>query len=255
MSDGIRGVHAVVTGAGRGIGAAIATALARAGARVTLAGRDAATLAGTADELRARSTHVATVRLDVTDEGSVDAAFSEAESLHGAVGILVNNAGQAASGAVADTSLETWNRVLAVNLTGTFLCSRRVLPGMLGAGRGRIINVASTAGLRGVPHVAAYSASKHGVVGLTRSLALEVAKHGVTVNAVCPGYTESEMAERAVEALVRGTGRSREDAAMRIARASPLGRLLTPSEVAATVLWLCADDAAAITGETVVIGG
>jgi NAD(P)-dependent dehydrogenase (short-subunit alcohol dehydrogenase family) len=252
---GIGGTHAFVTGGGRGIGAAIATALVHAGATVTIAGRDASVLAAHADRLRAAGGRAGTVQIDVADGASVDAAFEQAIAESGEVGILVNNAGLAPSGAVADLSLDLWNRTLAVNLTGAFLCCRRVLPAMLAAGRGRIINIASTAGLRGVPYVAAYSASKHGLIGLTRSLALEVARRGITVNAVCPGYTDTDMAARAVDAVMHGTGRSREEAESRIARVSPLGRLLRPEEVAAAVLWLCDDDAAGITGQSLVVGG
>lgn len=253
--NGIRDVHAFVTGGGRGIGAAIASTLAGAGARVSLAGRDVAALDAHADTLRTNGAAVATVPLDVADPASVDDAFRAAVERSGPVGILVNNAGQAASGTVAELSIEAWNRVIAVNLTGAFLCTRRVLPGMLESGWGRIVNMASTAGLRGVPGVAAYSASKHGLIGLTRSLALEVAKRGITVNAVCPGYTESDMAEQAVQAVMHGAGRTREEAETRIARVSPFGRLLDPAEVAATVVWLCSDDAGMITGESIVLGG
>lgn len=253
--NGIREAHAFVTGGGRGIGAAIATALGEAGARVTLAGRDVATLEAHAETLRTAGMVAVTVPIDVAEPASVDDAFREAVERSGPIGILVNNAGQAASGTVAELTIEAWDRVIAVNLTGAFLCTRRVLPGMLDAGRGRIVNIASTAGLRGVPHVAAYSASKHGLIGLTRSLALEVARRGITVNAVCPGYTESDMAEQAVQAVMHGARRSREEAEMRIARVSPFGRLLDPAEVAATVVWLCSDAAGMITGESIVLGG
>lgn len=252
---GIRDVHVFVTGASRGIGAAIAAALGRAGARVTLAGRDTDALEWHARTIRADGGAAATVELDVTDEDAVDGAFAAAAGQFGTVRILVNCAGHAASGPVVKTPLDTWSRVLAVNLTGAFLCSRRALPAMLEDGRGRIVNIASTAGLRGVPHVAAYSASKHGLIGLTRSLALEVAKRGVTVNAVCPGYTRSDMAEQAVQAVMRGGDSSREEAERRIARTNALGRLLEPEEVAQTVLWLCSDEASTITGEAIVVGG
>ncbi|HUF69610.1 MAG TPA: SDR family NAD(P)-dependent oxidoreductase [Longimicrobiales bacterium] len=252
---GIGGTHAFVTGGGRGIGAAIATALVHAGAAVTIAGRDTSVLTAHADRLRASGGRAGTVQIDVADEASVDAAFDQAVAEYGEVGILVNNAGLAPSGSVVDTSLETWNGTIAVNVTGAFLCCRRVLPAMLAAGRGRIVNIASTAGLRGVPGVAAYSASKHALIGLTRSLALEVARHGITVNAVCPGYTDTDMAARAADAVMHGTGRTREEAESRIARASPLGRLLRPEEVAAAVVWLCSGETAGITGESLVVGG
>jgi NAD(P)-dependent dehydrogenase (short-subunit alcohol dehydrogenase family) len=252
---GIRGVHAFVTGGGRGIGAAIAMALAKEGAAVTIAGRDEAAIAAQADAIREAGGRAGTVQLDVASEASVEAAFDRAVGDSGDVGILVNNAGVAPSGTVAGMSVDTWERTLAVNLTGAFLCSRRVLPAMLEAGRGRIVSIASTAGLRGVPHVSAYSASKHGLIGFTRSLALEVAKRGITVNTVCPGYTDTDMTERAARAVMEGTGRTREEAEQRIARVSPLGRLLRPDEVAAAVVWLCSDDAGGITGQSLVIGG
>lgn len=255
MNDAIRDVHALVTGGGRGIGAAIASALAEAGAIVTIAGRDETVLAAHADVIRDAGGRAGTVRLDVADEASVDAAFDRAIAESGDVGILVNNAGVAPAGGVAALSPATWRETLDVNLTGAFLCSRRVLPAMLEHGRGRIVNIASTAALRGVPHIAAYCASKHGLIGLTRSLALEVAKRGITVNAVCPGYTDTAMAERAVDAIVAGMGHTREEAEKRIARVSPLGRLLSPAEVATTVVWLCSDEAAGITGQSIVIGG
>jgi NAD(P)-dependent dehydrogenase (short-subunit alcohol dehydrogenase family) len=254
--QGIAGAHAVVTGGGRGIGAAIARALVEAGARVSLMGRSVDVLEAHAASLRVHpGSRVETVHVDVSDEASVETAFDRAVASLGEVAILVNNAGQAESVPFQETTLELWNRTLAVNMTGAFLCSRRVVPGMVAAGRGRIVNIGSTAALRGVARVAAYSASKHGLIGLTRSLALELAKKGVTVNAVCPAYTASDMAERAVAAIVSGTGRTREDAEAMIARSSPLGRLLTPAEVADAVLWLFSDAAAAITGQAVVIGG
>lgn len=253
---GIEGKHAVVTGGGRGIGAAIAAALVKAGAHVTLMGRSVDVLERHAAALRVLpAARVETVFVDVADEASVEAAFDRAMDALGDVAILVNNAGVGEAALVHETSLELWNRTLAVNLTGAFLCSRRVVPAMTAAGNGRIVNIGSVAGLRGAARVAAYSASKHGLIGLTRSLALEVAKSGVTVNAVCPAYTASDMAERAVSSIMSGTGRSRAEAEKLIVRASPLGRLLAPEEVADAVVWLCSDAAHAVTGQALVVGG
>ncbi len=248
---GIDGAHAVVTGGGRGIGAAIASALSRAGARLTLMGRDEAALAAQAARLPGDADIAV---LDVADEQAVHDAFDRANARFGAIHVLVNNAGRAGAAAFQDITLDDWTRTLAVNLTGAFLCSRRVLPAMLEAGRGRIINVASTAGLKGVPRIAAYSASKHGLIGLTRSLAVEVARSGITVNAVCPGYTETDMSELAVTTIM-ASGRSREQAEAALARSNAIGRLVQPAEVAAAVVWLCSDQAATITGQAIVLGG
>ena len=252
MDDGrfLAGKLAVVTGGGRGIGWAVARALAAEGARVALLGRDE-------DELRARAAELEgalAVRCDVSDEESVAAAFARVEEAAGEAYVLVNNAGQSAGVAFGETTRELWDRMLAVNLTGTFLCTQRALPAMLEAGAGRIVNVASTAGLRGYSHVAAYCAAKHGVVGLTRALAAETAKRGVTVNAVCPGYTDTDMARGAVETLVRA-GRSEEDARRSITRVLPIGRLIRPEEVASAVAWLCSPAAAAVTGVALPVAG
>lgn len=257
MSDAgyLSGHHAVVTGGGRGIGAAIADELARLGARLTLMARDQGPLDGAAKALaRRHGVEVAAVRCDVSDEGAVEDAFGEARRRFGPPHVLVNNAGQAESARFLDTTRATWDRLLAVNLTGTYLCTRQVLPAMLEAKAGRIVNVASTAGLRGGSRLAAYCASKHGVVGLTRALAAEVAKQGVTVNAVCPGYTDTAMAQRAVENLTK-SGRSGDEAERIIAGSNPIGRLITPGEVASTVGWLCSPGASAVTGQAIVVAG
>jgi NAD(P)-dependent dehydrogenase (short-subunit alcohol dehydrogenase family) len=246
----LQGRIAVVTGGGRGIGAAIAAALTGAGARVALLGRDEAALRETA----ARLGGALAVRCDVADEASVDEAFATVRRDAGDAAILVNNAGQSVGVPFAGTDRATWDRMIAVNLTGTFLCSQRALPAMLAAGAGRIVNIASTAGLKGYSHTAAYCAAKHGVVGLTRALAMETARHGVTVNAVCPGYTDTAMARSAVDTLVRA-GRSEDDALRAITRVMPIGRLIRPGEVASAVLWLCSDGAAAVTGEAVAVAG
>lgn len=250
----LRGLHAVVTGGGRGIGAAVAEELARLGAALTLMGRDRDRLEARAREVASRwRVEAGAAVCDVADEGSVAAAFAEARARRGDPHVLVNNAGQSEGVAFAETTREVWDRMLAVNLTGVFLCTREVLPAMLAAGAGRVVNVASTAGLRGYSRTAAYTAAKHGVVGLTRALALETAKRGITVNAVCPGYTETDMARAAVDGLARARGITPEEARAMIARPIPRGTLILPEEVANAVGWLCSPGASAVTGQAIVV--
>ncbi len=246
--------HAVVTGGGRGIGAAIAESLARAGVRVTLMGRSREALERHALKLR----EFADVHLeiaDVTDQGSVSRAFAGASDALGPVTILINNAGQAQSQPFLKTSLEAWNAMLEVNLTGTFLCVQAALPGMLESGWGRIVNVSSTAGLTGYPYVAAYCAAKHGVIGLTRALALELAKKNITVNAICPGYTDTDIVREAVANIVSKTGRDELEAQAELTKMNPQGRLIEPQEVAEAVLWLCQPGSASVTGQAIPIAG
>jgi NAD(P)-dependent dehydrogenase (short-subunit alcohol dehydrogenase family) len=249
----LAGRLAVVTGGGRGIGAAIADALADAGADVALLGRSSDVLEASAGALRERAgVRVTSHVCDVSDASSIALAFAAVREI-GDAHILVNNAGQAEASAY-DGPLDVWHRLLAVNLTGPYLCAREVMPAMIGAGEGRVINIASTAGLKGGAKLSAYSASKHGVIGLTKSLALETARAGVTVNAVCPGYTDTAMADRAVAAIER-TGRSPEEALRLITRPNPQGRLVRTEEVANAVLWLCTRDARAVTGQAIVVAG
>jgi NAD(P)-dependent dehydrogenase (short-subunit alcohol dehydrogenase family) len=247
-----RGRHAVVTGAARGIGAAIARALAESGARVTLMGRNAETLASLASSLAADTCCVVA---DVSDGAQVTRAFVQARERLGPVSILVNNAGQAETAPLAKMTMSLWNRMLAVNLTGTMLCSQAALPDMLAAGGGRIVNIASTAALRGFRYGTAYAAAKHGVLGFTRSLALEVADRGVTVNAVCPGYVETDMMDQAIDNVMKRTGRTREEARAYFASLNPQGRVVQPGEVADAVLWLCGDGAAGVNGAAIPISG
>jgi NAD(P)-dependent dehydrogenase (short-subunit alcohol dehydrogenase family) len=250
------GRHAVVTGASRGIGAAIARELAERGANVTLIGRDTSALTAQAAMIREGAGVGAHAQpADVTDEPSLRDAFVAAASRFGPVAILVNGAGQAEGTPFLEIERKTWDRILAVNLTAAFTCSQLALPGMLESGDGRIVNVASTAALRGVARIAPYVASKHGLLGLTRALALEFAKKGVTVNAVCPGYVDTAMAKTAVDAIVTGMNRTEEEARRMIARPSAFNRLLEPEEVARVVAWLCSPDAATVTGQAIVIGG
>ncbi len=250
-AEALAGRHAVVTGAGRGIGAAIAASLARLGASVTLMGRHQGRLEEQADALPTAWA----IPCDVTDEGAVGEAFRRAAAQAGDPDILVNNAGAALSAPLAKTTLETFRAMIEVNLTGAFLCSRAVLPAMLAAGSGRIVNVASTAGLKGYAYVAAYCAAKHGLVGLTRALALETAAKGITVNAVCPGYAETDMVKEAVAKISAKTGRSEADSRAELEKCNPQGRLVRPEEVAAAVSWLCRSDSAAVTGQAIAVCG
>jgi NAD(P)-dependent dehydrogenase (short-subunit alcohol dehydrogenase family) len=248
MMETLQGKHAIVTGASRGIGLAIARSLLALGARVTLMARDAAALEAAAAGL---GNGVAWQSVDVSDEASVAEAFARA----GAADILVNNAGQAASSPFMRTDAQQWQRMLDVNLTSAYHCIQAALPAMLDAGWGRIVNVASTAGLTGYRYVAAYCAAKHGLVGLTRALALELAAKGVTVNAVCPGYTETDIVQDAVANIVRKTGRTVEQARAELAAGNPQGRLVQPDEVAHAVAMLCMPLASAINGQAVAVAG
>lgn len=251
----LEGKHAVVTGAGTGIGAAVAMELARLGANVTLMGRRRAPLEGRAVAVaKAHMVKTVVASCDVGDEESVAEAFRIARDAFGAPAVMVNNAGRGEAATLVDTTREMWDRMIEVNLTGPWLCMREVLPAMVNAGFGRIITVASVAGIRGVPRASAYTASKHGVVGLTRAVALEVAKKGVTVNAVCPGYTATDLADVAVKNLIKG-GKSEQDARAILARTIPRGELVTPDEVANAVAWLCSPHAAAVTGQAIAVGG
>lgn len=245
----LRNQHAVVTGGGSGIGAAIARKLSSLGAKLTLMGRHLDTLGNVASALDETQVIVC----DVADEPQVKRALTKAVEGFGPISILINNAGIADSAPFTKITLKSFQNVLNVNLLGTFLCSRTVLPKMLAAESGRIVNVASTAGLQGNPYIAAYSASKHGVIGLTRSLALEVAAKGITVNAVCPGYTETDMAKLAIDTVMAKTGLNETEARAAILKDNPQGRMIQPEEVAETVAWLCTPAAQGITGQAVVI--
>lgn len=252
MNLPLHGRHALVTGAARGIGAAIARTLAAEGARLTLLGRSREALAALASELPGEHGFVVA---DVADAAQVQAAFAEARAERGPIAILVNNAGQAESAPFGKTSPELWQRMLAVNLTGTFLCTQAALPDMLAAGGGRIVNIASTAAQKGYAYVSAYVAAKHGVLGLTRSLALEVARKNITVNAVCPGYTETDILRESIANVVAKTGRSEEQARAEFAAGNPQQRIVQPQEVADAVRWLCGDGASAITGQAISVSG
>ena len=239
--------HAIVTGGATGIGLAIAKRLASAGARVTIASRNIERVSAVAAELDG----VTGAHLDVAEPASIAAAFDAA----GPVDILVNNAGVAYSAPFDRTTLEQWTDSIAVNLTGTFLCAQAALKSMRERGSGRIINIASTAGLKGYAYTSAYTASKHGVVGMTRSLALELASTGITVNSVCPGFTDTDIVADAAANIQNKTGRSQEEALAELVKHNPQGRLISPAEVADAVLWLCQNSSRSITGQAIVVAG
>jgi len=253
--------HALITGAGAGIGAAIALQLAQAGCRLTLCGRSQGTLQAQVEALREQVPDVTVLiaPMDVADAHAVQAAVQLAHARFGPVNILVNNAGQASSQPFAKTDAAMWQQMLNVNLTGAYHCIQAVLPGMLEAAQlgtpGRIVNIASTAGLKGYAYVSAYVAAKHGVVGLTKALALELARKGVTVNAICPGYTETDIVHEAVLNIVTKTGKTEAQARQALAAGNPQQRLVQPNEVAQSVLWLCAAGSDAINGQAIAIDG
>ncbi len=251
----LNGRHALVTGAGSGIGAAVARALVGAGLRVTVAGRRREPLEALAEELGAANTHVA-AGFDVTDAEAIAAGLAVARERFGPVSVLVNNAGEAPSAPFEKTTQAMWSHVMAVDLGGVFNVTQAVLPDLKAFGTGaRIVNIASTAGLTGYAYVTAYCAAKHGVVGLTRALALELARKGVTVNAVCPGFTDTPIIRNSIATIVEKTGRTEAEALAEFTKANPQGRLVTPEEVANSVLWLVLPASDAITGQSIVVAG
>lgn len=250
MTD-LTGRHALVTGGGSGVGAAVALAVANAGATVTICGRRESTL----QEVAGSHPAIAYSTCDVTDQASVDRAFAEATDRSGPIHIVVANAGAATSQPFAKMSSDDFGSMLDVNLKGVFHCWRAGVQAMKQAGWGRLIAIASTAGLKGYAYVSGYCAAKHGVVGLTRALAQEHAKTGVTVNAVCPGYTETPMLDQALDNITAKTGCSREQAIATLQAGNPQGRFIQPAEVAESVLWLCGEDSRSVTGQAISVSG
>jgi NAD(P)-dependent dehydrogenase (short-subunit alcohol dehydrogenase family) len=245
------GKHALVTGGGSGIGAAIAMALAQANASVTICGRRIEMLESTA----ARHRNIHAIAADVTDDASVASLYERARAARGPIDIVVANAGSVQSAPAEKISSEQWTRTLNVNLTGAFFSVQPALAGMRERGWGRVIFIASTAGLKAYAYVAPYVAAKHGVIGLSRALALETAKAGITVNAVCPGYTETPLLDQAMQRIVAATKRSSADARIMLQTENPQGKFIQPQEVADVVLWLCGEASASITGQAISVSG
>lgn len=239
--------HAFVTGGASGIGLAVTKALAAAGARVTIASRDIDRVNAVADDIEG----VSGVALDVSDPDSIATVFEAA----GPIDILVNNSGIAMAAPFHKITLDEWSRIMDVNLRGVFLCTQAALPSMREQDSGRIINIASTAGLKGYAYIAAYAASKHGVIGMTRALALELALTGITVNCVCPGFTDTAMAADAVANITGKTGRSEAEALAELTKNNPQQRLIAPEEVADTVMWLCEDSSRSMNGQAIAVAG
>ena len=245
------GHHALVTGGGTGIGAAIARALAAEGAKLTLVGRRRDKL----EEVGCGDFDALVAPTDVTDPEQVQGCFALAREAQGPITILVNNAGAAESAPFAKVTQESWRRTMAVNLDALLHCCQAALPDLLAAEQGRIVTIASTAGLKGYAYSAPYVAAKHGAVGLTRALAAELARTNVTVNAVCPGFTDTGLVDEAVANIQGKTGRSEDQVRAELARFNPQGRLVETSEVANAVLWLCLPESRAINGQAIAVAG
>ena len=243
--------HVVVTGASQGIGAAIATALAAQGAKLTLIARRLPPL----QEKAAQLPRAQAISADVSQSGSVTEAFQQARQSFGPVEILVNNAGQAHTSPTHSMNDDDWHQMIAVNLDSLFYCCREALADMHRGRGGRIVNIASTAALKGYSYVAAYCAAKHGALGLTRALALENVTKNITVNAVCPGYTDTELIQNSIKTIMEKTGRDVTEARAEFTRSNPQGRLIDPEEVADTVVWLCSPGAGSITGQAIAVAG
>lgn len=242
--------HAVVTGGATGIGLAISKALCAAGINVTVMGRNLERL----NQLAANNELIHAVPVDVTDESSVKKAFAEASKLL-PITILINNAGAVETASFQNTTSEQWQKMLSINLTGSFFTTQAALSDIKAAENGRIINIASTSGLKGYAYTSAYTAAKHGVIGLTRSLALELCKTNVTVNAICPGFTNTAIVDNAIKNITAVTDRTAEQAIEELTSHNPQNRLIEPEEIAETVLWLCSAKSRSVTGQSIIIAG
>jgi len=238
--------HVLITGGGSGIGLATARRLTADGYTLTVCGRNVGKL---------EKTGFAFTAMDVTDPESIANGFVAATNHHGPVDIVISNAGSAQTAPALKTSLELWNQMIAVNLTGAFLCAQASLPSMVERGFGRFIVVASTAAVKAYPYTTAYASAKHGTLGLVRSLALELAKTGVTCNAVCPGFTDTDIVRSAVKNITAKTGCSEQDALAAITKDNPMGHLITPGEVADSIAWLCSAGAGSVNGQAIMIDG
>ncbi len=250
-SKSLSDLHVVITGGGRGIGAAIADSINDLGAKITLMGRTIETLQTKSKAL----SQAQGITVDVVNAESVKKAFAAARDRFGPVDVLINNAGTAYSAPLHHTTDENWQYMLDVNLSGVFYCCREVVADMRKNNRGRIVNIASIAGLVGAPYISAYCAAKHGVIGLTRALAMELARKAITVNAICPGYTNTELLEGAIENIIAKTSLSRDEAEEQLKSVSPQHRFVEPEEVAACVVWLCLPGSESVTGQAIPISG
>jgi len=247
----VSGRHALVTGGGRGIGRAVAKALSDAGARVTVLGRGREAL----EQAVAAGDAAGFISADVTDPAAIAAGVAEAVAARGEFDILVANAGGVATAPFAKTSADQFQRMFDLNVLGIVHCTQAVLGGMISRKFGRIVAVASTAGLKGYPYVSAYCTTKHAVIGLVRSLAIETARTGVTVNAICPGYTDTDLVRESVAAVTKKTGKTDDEIIAQYVKDMPIARLIKPEEVAAAVLYLCSTDAGAVTGTAMTVAG
>lgn len=245
--------HAIITGGGKGIGAAIAKCLARQGSKVSILGRTESTLKETADDIIKNGGIAQYFIVDVTNEESIKAGIDSAIKRFGEVTFLINNAGAAETAPVLKMDNALWDRMIAVNLTSVFLCTKHALPSLKKSQDARIVNISSTAGVTGYQYVAAYCAAKHGVIGFTKALAKELSDSNITVNAICPGYTDTDLFRDSVTRAASKTGKSKDEIKDAFLKTVPGSKLITPEEIASSVVWLCDKNQGKITGQAIVI--